>query len=109
MQKGYSVTICEQFGLAKRSAFLGNTLILFVPKINAQEIGGGSITSDGEARNRHQILFAKLLKGNGLLERSGRRWEADKAIMDRKEIKYGGVNSIYLFMIKSSQLLLWRR
>jgi hypothetical protein len=103
VQKGYSARKCEPFGLAKWSGFLDNTLILLVPKIKAQEMGRrGPITRITEARNTHQILFAKILKENRLLERTGRRCEADKVTMDRKEIEYGGVNSINLFIINYS-------
>lgn len=61
------------------------------------------------ARITHQILFAKILKRNRLLERTEHRCEADKAKIYDKEIEYGGVNSVNLFMINSSQVLLWRR
>jgi hypothetical protein len=103
VQKGYLARKCEPFGLGKRSGFLDNTLILLVPKIKAQEMGRrGPITRITETRNTHQILFAKILKGNILLERTGCRCEADKVKMDRKEREYEGVNSINLFMINSN-------
>jgi hypothetical protein len=77
--------------------------MVWVPKIKAQEMGRrGPIMCITEAKNTHQILFAKILKGNRLLERTGRRCEADKDTVDRKEIDYGGVNSINLFMINYS-------
>jgi hypothetical protein len=58
---------------------------------------------------KYQILFAKILKRNRLLERNEHRFEADKAKMYDKEKEYGGINSINLFMINSSQVILWRR
>jgi len=67
------------------------------------------ITRIGVAKIIHKILFAKILKGNGLLERTEHRCEADKAKMYRKEIENGSVDSINLFMISSSQVLMWRR
>jgi hypothetical protein len=54
------------------------------------------------AKITHQVLFSIFLKGNSLLERTEHRCEADEAKMYRKEIAYGGVNSINLFMINSS-------
>jgi len=44
------------------------------------------------AKITHQILFAKILKRNRLLERNEHRREADKAKMYDKEIKYRGIN-----------------
>jgi hypothetical protein len=45
------------------------------------------ITSNGVAKITHQILFASILYGNRLLERTEHRCEADKAKMYDKEIK----------------------